>query len=257
MLDVLRIIGGVVLLSCGLSWLVMPEKSLTWGWNPWFLRAGEWKAIMKGPVRLTDAQLLEYDGTDPNKPIYLALNGTIYDVSASRHTYGPGGSYHFFAGHDAARAFITGCFAEDQTPDLRGVEEMYIPIDPPTDSLPSSSAGEAPENPHPTYDPLAPAGRHTPDPAPKPAGQDNDQGKGEKKKPLTKAQLKIRREQEHRQARKKVRETLEGWHVLFRGDKGKPYFKVGEVVREEGWLEKLEPRQLCETARKGRPVRKD
>jgi len=45
-LDVLRIIGGVVLLSCGLSWLVMPEKSLTWGWNPWFLRAGEWKAIM-------------------------------------------------------------------------------------------------------------------------------------------------------------------------------------------------------------------
>ena len=45
-LDVLRIIGGVVLLSCGLSWLAMPEKSLTWGWNPWFLRVGEWKAIM-------------------------------------------------------------------------------------------------------------------------------------------------------------------------------------------------------------------
>jgi len=45
-LDVLRIIGGVVLLSCGLSWLVMPEKSLTWGWNPWFSRAREWKAIM-------------------------------------------------------------------------------------------------------------------------------------------------------------------------------------------------------------------
>jgi hypothetical protein len=134
---------------------------------------------------------------------------------------------------------------------------MYIPIDPPTDSLPSSSPGEAPENPHPTYDPLAPAGRHTPGPAPMPAGQGKDQGKGEKNKPLTKAQLKIRREQEYRQARKKVRETLEGWHVLFRGDKGKPYFRVGEVVREEGWLEKLEPRQLCETARKGRPVRKD
>ena len=45
-LDVLRIIGGLVLLSCGLSWLAMPEKSLTWGWNPWFLRVGEWKAIM-------------------------------------------------------------------------------------------------------------------------------------------------------------------------------------------------------------------
>ena len=45
-LDVLRIIGGVVLLSCGLSWLVTPETSLTWGWSPWFLRVGEWKAIM-------------------------------------------------------------------------------------------------------------------------------------------------------------------------------------------------------------------
>ena len=45
-LDVLRIIGGVVLLSCGLSWLVTPEESLTWGWSPWFLRAGEWKAMM-------------------------------------------------------------------------------------------------------------------------------------------------------------------------------------------------------------------
>ena len=45
-LDVLRIIGGVVLLSCGLSWLVTPENSLTWGWHPWFLRVGEWKAIM-------------------------------------------------------------------------------------------------------------------------------------------------------------------------------------------------------------------
>ncbi|KAJ4307271.1 hypothetical protein N0V88_000654 [Collariella sp. IMI 366227] len=31
----------------------------------------------------------------------------------------------------AARAFVTGCFAEDRTADLRGVEEMYLPIDDP------------------------------------------------------------------------------------------------------------------------------
>src|SRR5205814_4778334 len=65
-----------------------------------------------------------YDGTNPDLPIYLAINGTIFDVSASRHIYGPGGSYHFFAGHDATRAYVTGCFTEDITPDLRGVEEM-------------------------------------------------------------------------------------------------------------------------------------
>lgn len=45
--------------------------------------------------------------------------------------YGPGGSYRFFSGTDAARGFVTGCFAEDRTADLRGVEEMYLPLDDP------------------------------------------------------------------------------------------------------------------------------
>lgn len=43
--------------------------------------------------------------------------------------YGPGGSYNFFTGKDATRAFVTGCFKEDLTSDLSGVEEMFIPID--------------------------------------------------------------------------------------------------------------------------------
>jgi predicted heme/steroid binding protein len=80
---------------------------------------------------LTDFELRSYDGTDPDKPIYLALNGTIYDVTAGRRLYGPGGGYHVFAGRDAARGFVTGCFAEDATPDLRGAEWTYIPIDVP------------------------------------------------------------------------------------------------------------------------------
>lgn len=86
----------------------------------------------RGPLYLTPDELTVYDGTDPTKPIYLAINGTIYDVSANRRTYGPGGSYHYFAGCDAARAYVTGCFAEDRTPDMRGVELMYLPIDDPT-----------------------------------------------------------------------------------------------------------------------------
>ena len=75
---------------------------------------------------MTPAELALYNGTDNSLPIYLAINGSVYDVSASPDYYGPGGSYHFFAGQDGTRAFVTGCFDEDVTPDLRGVEEMFL-----------------------------------------------------------------------------------------------------------------------------------
>lgn len=82
-----------------------------------------------GSLHLTPAQLSLYNGTDPSLPIYLAVNGSIFDVSANRPIYGPGGSYNFFAGRDATRAFVTGCFKEDLTPDLDGVEEMFLPVE--------------------------------------------------------------------------------------------------------------------------------
>lgn len=185
------------------------------------------------PVYLTDAELLAYDGTDPKKPIYLALNGTIYDVSSSPGTYGPGGSYHFFAGHDAARAFLTGCFQEDQSPDLRGVEQMYIPLDPWEKEIHASVSAEERAK----LEAEAKLAR-------------------KKREAMTKADLKNMYARELRLARKSVRDGLENWHVLFRGDKGKPYWKAGEVRREEGWLKKLPRRELCEQAVKQRPTRK-
>lgn len=159
-----------------------------------------------GPIRLTDTELLNYDGGHPSKPIYLALNGTIYDVSSARQTYGPGGSYHVFAGKDAARGFITGCFAEDSTPDMRGAEWTYIPKDVPHFHEPGVTG-----------------------------------------------EMKSIREQEVRKAKRQVKDTIAGWQELFRGEKGKDYFEVGTVLREEGWLEKLPKRDLCEPAEKGRP----
>jgi hypothetical protein len=62
----------------------------------------------------------------------LRFSGDVYDVSANRRIYGPGGGYGFFAGKDAARAFVTGCFKEDLTHDIRGLDpkqmDVIVPI---------------------------------------------------------------------------------------------------------------------------------
>ncbi|KAJ3477730.1 hypothetical protein NLI96_g10263 [Meripilus lineatus] len=63
-------------------------------------------------------QLREFDGSTTDKPIYVAIKGTIFDVSHKRDTYGKGGSYNIFAGKDASKAFgLSSLKAEDAIPD--------------------------------------------------------------------------------------------------------------------------------------------
>ena len=50
-------------------------------------------------------------------------------MSANRRIYGPGGGYGFFAGKDAARAFVTGCFKEDLTHDIRGLDPKQMEVE--------------------------------------------------------------------------------------------------------------------------------
>lgn len=163
-LDIIRIIATLIIASCGLSYYITNSESLLWGYRPWFTRWPVVKAYLvlrplprigliaqthldpqsynqprqqntnttipqTGPINLTPTELSLYNGTDPSLPIYLAVNGSIFDVSANPAIYGPGGSYNFFAGRDATRAFVTGCFKEDLTGDLIGVEEMFIPVE--------------------------------------------------------------------------------------------------------------------------------
>ncbi|RDW85868.1 cytochrome b5-like heme binding-containing protein [Coleophoma crateriformis] len=130
-LELARSVVFLLLASCALSYFVTRE-SLFWNvQRPNFTRLEVIKSWMAGPLQLTDAELKKYDGSDPESPVYLAVNGTIYDVTAGRRHYGPGGSYHFFAGADASRAFVTTCFDVDITPDMRGVEAMFLPLDDP------------------------------------------------------------------------------------------------------------------------------
>jgi membrane-associated progesterone receptor component len=57
---------------------------------------------------MTAEELQQHDGTNADLPIYVAIKGVVFDVSPKRDIYGPGGSYHVFAGRDATRVcFVT------------------------------------------------------------------------------------------------------------------------------------------------------
>ncbi|TFK43305.1 cytochrome b5 [Crucibulum laeve] len=97
--------------------------SYTWEYET---RLTQLKTLWPTNQRLFSERLLaEFDGTTEGKPIYLAIDGDVYDVSKGK-AYQPGGSYHILAGVDAARAFGTGCFKQHRTYDTRGMSESEL-----------------------------------------------------------------------------------------------------------------------------------
>ncbi len=68
----------------------------------------------------TPPELSPYNGLN-GMPVYLAVRGRVFDVTAGRNFYGPGGPYANFAGRDASRGLAHGSFDEDMlTKDLEG-----------------------------------------------------------------------------------------------------------------------------------------
>ncbi|KFK26833.1 hypothetical protein AALP_AA8G299800 [Arabis alpina] len=71
---------------------------------------------------ISEEELKQYDGSDPNKPILMAIKLQIYDVTPSRMLYEPGGPYDLFAAKDASRALAMMSFEEkDLTWDISGL----------------------------------------------------------------------------------------------------------------------------------------
>jgi len=68
------------------------------------------KSLMDPNKVFTAEELNEYDGSDPTKPIYIALFGEVFDVTKGGKHYAKDGSYNGFAGRDGTRAFVTGEF---------------------------------------------------------------------------------------------------------------------------------------------------
>ncbi|KAG2221093.1 hypothetical protein INT45_008614 [Circinella minor] len=112
----------ITILFFGASYLI--TETWTWGYR------GKWTNINnylpKKQLVFSEEQLIRYDGSNPNLPIYLAVDGDVFDVTQGRGWYGQGGSYNHFAGKDAARAYVTGCFEDHLTHDLRGLSDAQV-----------------------------------------------------------------------------------------------------------------------------------
>jgi len=70
----------------------------------------------------TAQSLAAYNGTDSSLPIYVAVKGTVFDVTPNAGPYAPGAKYSVFAGKDGSKALgIPSVKAEDIVPDYSGL----------------------------------------------------------------------------------------------------------------------------------------
>ncbi|BGP56212.1 hypothetical protein JCM8202_002103 [Rhodotorula sphaerocarpa] len=77
----------------------------------------------------TKEELAKNDGKDETTPIYVAIKGKIYDVSAKRDMYGPGRGYHVFVGKDASRGLGKSSLKpEDAVSDYSSLNEEEMKV---------------------------------------------------------------------------------------------------------------------------------
>ncbi|KAG8451826.1 hypothetical protein GDO86_003862 [Hymenochirus boettgeri] len=79
---------------------------------------------------LNREELSLYHGGPGSPGLYLAILGKVFDVQKGSKHYGPGGSYSFFAGKDASRAYVTGDFTDkglvDDVSELSPLEMLHL-----------------------------------------------------------------------------------------------------------------------------------
>lgn len=77
----------------------------------------------------TFEQLKYFDGKNDEsihelKPVYLSLNGIVFDVSNGREFYGEGGPYEQFAGHECGVALAKMSFETTHLDDIAGCQSL-------------------------------------------------------------------------------------------------------------------------------------
>ena len=81
------------------------------------------------PRNFTVKQLKNFNGEEDErtgelKPVYLSVNGTVFDVSDGRNFYGPDGPYASFAGRECGVALAKMSFDAEHLDDLAGCESL-------------------------------------------------------------------------------------------------------------------------------------
>lgn len=73
---------------------------------------------------ITPEELAQYNGTDPSKPVYVAIKGLVFDVSPRREMYEPGKGYHIFAGKDGSKGLGSSSLKpEDAVADYSSLDD--------------------------------------------------------------------------------------------------------------------------------------
>ena len=81
------------------------------------------------PRNFTIKQLSHFDGTHDekmkeDKPVYLSLAGTVFDVTRGKDFYGPGGPYSMFAGRECGMALAKMSFDEKYLDNVSGCADL-------------------------------------------------------------------------------------------------------------------------------------
>ena len=74
---------------------------------------------------VTLAELAKFNGSDPYRPLLLAVRGRVFDVTPGRAFYGPGAGYSVFAGREVARALAKVAVDEKECND-RWVGQLRV-----------------------------------------------------------------------------------------------------------------------------------